>query len=50
LASRTGQFCVDVDGVGAVQVHVLVVGGPDVGEHLVVDRPAGAAQGGDGLV
>jgi len=41
---ETDQFRADVDGVGAVEVHVLVVGGPDMGEHLVVDLPAGVAE------
>jgi hypothetical protein len=39
-----GQFAGEVDGVAAaVEVDVLVVGGPDVGEDLVVDLSAGAA-------
>jgi hypothetical protein len=43
-----GEFAVDVDGDGAVKVDVLVVAGPDVGQRLVVDPPAGGAQLGDG--
>ena len=31
-----GQLAVDVDGVGAVDVHVLVVGRPDVRQRLIV--------------
>jgi len=45
---EAGELGVDVDGVGAVEVYVLVVAGPDVGEHLLVDPTAGVAQRGDG--
>jgi len=34
--------------VGAVEVDVLVAGGPDVRQDRVVDVPPGAPQGGDG--
>jgi hypothetical protein len=43
-----GELAVDVDGVGAVEVHVLVVGGPDVRQHFVVDLAAFSAKGTDG--
>jgi len=43
-----GELAVDVDGVAAVEVHVLVVGGPDVSQHGVIDVPPRAPQGGDG--
>ena len=41
-----GELAVDVDGVGAVEVDVLVVGRPDVGQDRVVDVAArrGAAR------
>jgi len=32
-----GEFAVDVDGTGAVDVHVLVVGRPDMCQEFVVD-------------
>jgi hypothetical protein len=35
-----GEFAVDVDGMGAVEVDALVVGGPDVGQDRVLDGPA----------
>lgn len=38
-----GEFTVDVDRVGAVEVDVLVVGRPDVRQDLVVDLPVVAA-------
>ncbi len=43
-----GQLAVDVDGVDAVEVDVLVVAGPQVGHDLAVDRSAAAAQRRDG--
>ena len=36
VGAELGGLAVDVDGVGAVEVDVLVVGRPDVGEHRVV--------------
>jgi hypothetical protein len=39
-----GEFVVDVDGVRAVEVHVRVVGGPDVDEQFVVDLASNSAQ------
>jgi len=39
-----GEFVVDVDGVRAVEVHVRVVGGPDVDEQFVVDLAYKSAQ------
>lgn len=38
---------VDVDGVGAVEVDVLVVGRPDMCEYLVVDVSASPPEGDD---
>ena len=43
---KPGEAALDVDGVGAVKQHVLMVGGPDVRQGLVIDVPAGGAQGG----
>src|SRR6266566_5951104 len=48
VGAEFGELAGDVDGVGAVEVDVLVVGRPDVGQDGVVDVAAGAAQRGDG--
>jgi len=42
---QPGQIGVDVDRVGAVQEHVLVVSGPDVAQNLVVEVPLAGATG-----
>jgi hypothetical protein len=43
-----GELAGDINGVGAVEVDVLVVGGPDVGQHGVIDVPPGTPERGDG--
>jgi hypothetical protein len=48
VGAELGEFAGDVDGVGAVEVNVLVVGRPDVGQDRVVDVAPGAARRGDG--
>ncbi|HUK73216.1 MAG TPA: hypothetical protein VLW50_31455 [Streptosporangiaceae bacterium] len=39
VSVELGEFTIDVDGVGAVEVHIAVVGGPDAGEYLLIDLP-----------
>ena len=36
-----GELAIDVDRMGATEVDVLVMGGPDVRQHGVVDIPPG---------
>jgi hypothetical protein len=40
-----GELAVDVDRMGAVEVDVLVTGGPDVRQRGVVDIPPGGPRG-----
>ena len=46
--SSLAKFTVDVHGDGAEEVDVVVVGGPQVGQHLVLDQVATGAHFGDG--
>src|SRR5664280_158456 len=48
IGVELGQFTVDVHGDGAEEVDVVVVGGPQVGQHLVLDQVAAGAHFGDG--
>src|SRR5664280_3506464 len=48
IGVELGQFTVDVHGDGAEEVDVVVVGGPQVGQHLVLDQLATGAHFGDG--